>query len=61
MQLIFVVRHDGATPLHLAAAHADKMLAVVLMAHGAEVNARDNKGEKEVVQEREATCFPPAI
>ncbi len=42
---LFFFRNDGATPLHVAASHSDKMLAAVLVAQGADVNARDNQGE----------------
>jgi ankyrin repeat protein len=35
----------GATPLHLAALSGHKDLAEILLAHGADVNAKDNSGK----------------
>jgi ankyrin repeat protein len=36
---------DGMTPLHFAAGKGHKAVVEVLLAHGAEVNAKDIRGQ----------------
>src|SRR5579859_5464638 len=43
-----VANQDRATPLHLAAFNRDTNAARILMAHGADANARDMNGQSPI-------------
>jgi ankyrin repeat protein len=46
--LVHARRDDGATPLHVAAAGGHTEMISVLLAHGADIDARDNLGHSPV-------------
>jgi hypothetical protein len=58
--LVNVQSAGGMTPLHLAAEYGHKEIVALLLAHGADVNARNSDGQTPP-QEMQASSLDPAI